>query len=977
MEDINLLADASRGNPPLSGMGALRRSGPLRPGQDLEAEQRRLLTRNWIESYTRQHRHASQTVAIQPTNAENYHQQKSSQSKEQQRQERRRRRSKSAEKYDEAYHGRNDKCPIGNQSGLTGKSKSETSTPDKSPNRKLYRSKMMKHRLKYGSPLKSASLTELDMSPKAMWSQTQHEVERRGSSSSLMSHWLTRNLPQHLQQLDQYGPSSLSSTGTVVQMLKGQNYGPQKALLEEIASGSSSLPPELQYILIQATNNYAKSKNSNISNVAKDGSEDPRGSKETSKTSQTSLSSSKQSESRSYETVIDVASTAIQLNETKQKARKTWSKGSQQHLGGSRNFVLPKRAINSDSMDTEEEIQLVKSSAYNVRKDAEGKDSGSSSGPSNPAPNPYAFSDRDNHRNPNHRAQSLPNEGVTHDKDRKSGSARTISTQTGHRKSPYHHHREQYNMYMQSRKQIQSRKSRGTNVSMPQADLPLFQPSSAATTSEDEKLMKITTNGGNEASLARREHMVEGAGGGRVRRTSYPANSSTLESGAPIDRAKSFEYFPGESFPLQENSSSYEYLPGHMVSDRPGTVVSNHPQENLDANNCQDQLDGTTINNRNNIETSPSQKTNGDYSTTSSLQSSSNGDIDLVKRRNHTKIGPPSYPTKEQAKKRRQYSTAYEMATETHSLAIDLNSISNEMMHKYKHLHNAHLSKTRDFYKKLKRYIEFISTPSNTPSDCSLKQKIAEKLLHVMTDEEMKLSNVRSLSTQFGNLFVTDRAETQLSSHLNTSASVSPVPITTQGTQAPSTSIETDENEVMQPQSIESPTRQIGDEPSPLTKSGNFQHLEREIEQFKSTDNRKLKQNEKYSDDVRQPTNISSPHYFPALQNWIGPSKIDNSYPSSNDVEIQRLRIEQMKKLRKEIRKLEKLECVRLNKALGGKAEDNAELLRQVRESQSSADSLATEELVKNNDVHSDLLPLGPSPQLQSALGKWYIWQTN
>ena len=161
-------------------------------------------------------------------------------------------------------------------------------------------------------------------------------------------------------------------------------------------------------------------------------------------------------------------------------------------------------------------------------------------------------------------------------------------------------------------------------------------------------------------------------------------------------------------------------------------------------------------------------------------------------------------------------------------------------------------------------------------------------------------------------------------------------------------------------------------------KSGNVEHLERETEQFKSTDNRKRKQNEKYSDDVGPPTNnISSPHYFPALQNWIGPSKIDNSYPNSNDVEIQRLRIEQMKKLRKEIRKLEKLECVRLNKALGGKAEDNAELLRQVRESQSSVDSLATEQLVKNNGVHATLLPLGSSPQLQSALGKWYIWQTN
>ena len=42
------------------------------------------------------------------------------------------------------------------------------------------------------------------------------------------------------------------------------------------------------------------------------------------------------------------------------------------------------------------------------------------------------------------------------------------------------------------------------------------------------------------------------------------------------DRAKSFEYIPGETFQLQENSSSYEYLPGHLVSDnRPPTVLNN------------------------------------------------------------------------------------------------------------------------------------------------------------------------------------------------------------------------------------------------------------------------------------------------------------------------------------------------------------------------------------------------------------------
>ena len=41
-----------------------------------------------------------------------------------------------------------------------------------------------------------------------------------------------------------------------------------------------------------------------------------------------------------------------------------------------------------------------------------------------------------------------------------------------------------------------------------------------------------------------------------------------------IDRAKSFEYFPGETFQaqLQENSSSYEYLPGHLLDNATGQV---------------------------------------------------------------------------------------------------------------------------------------------------------------------------------------------------------------------------------------------------------------------------------------------------------------------------------------------------------------------------------------------------------------------
>ena len=89
------------------------------------------------------------------------------------------------------------------------------------------------------------------------------------------------------------------------------------------------------------------------------------------------------------------------------------------------------------------------------------------------------------------------------------------------------------------------------------------EQSSVPTTSDDE-------DGGGHRGRRQVEktRMVDRwteAGGG-----SWQVDDSTMESTRMVDRAKSFEYFPGESFPvqIQENSSSYEYLPGHLVTDR-------------------------------------------------------------------------------------------------------------------------------------------------------------------------------------------------------------------------------------------------------------------------------------------------------------------------------------------------------------------------------------------------------------------------
>ena len=146
--------------------------------------------------------------------------------------------------------------------------------------------------------------------------------------------------------------------------------------------------------------------------------------------------------------------------------------------------------------------------------------------------------------------------------------------------------------------------------------------------------------------------------------TAAPTASSTMES-AQIDRAKSFEYFPGDavdervlpSAAQQENSSSYEYLPGHLVSDqRPGTVVSNYRNEE-ESNSSERRMDGLLE------------------------------DEDL-----------------------RLY------------LGEELNDRSRQLL-------EAHFRKTRRFYRRVKRCLAFASQPASSAEDSRRKQEVMEHLM--------------------------------------------------------------------------------------------------------------------------------------------------------------------------------------------------------------------------------------------------------
>merc|ERR1719300_1293675 len=195
-----------------------------------------------------------------------------------------------------------------------------------------------------------------------------------------------------------------------------------------------------------------------------------------------------------------------------------------------------------------------------------------------------------------------------------------------------------------------------------------------------------------ESQQGRRADKAAGSGGGN-------AGGGGTSGPTTIDRAKSFEYFPGETFQaqLQENSSSYEYLPGHLLDNaagqRPDTVVSN--REDRD-----DRLSST----------------HGNEGSTSSEAGHETGhDVDRLIA-DHPNVGAVQAITEESAP------SSFERRRELQQL----DQISAELMSRYQNLHTAQVTKMKDFYLKLQSRLDFISEPSRTPEDSRAKQAVAQ-----------------------------------------------------------------------------------------------------------------------------------------------------------------------------------------------------------------------------------------------------------
>ena len=219
--------------------------------------------------------------------------------------------------------------------------------------------------------------------------------------------------------------------------------------------------------------------------------------------------------------------------------------------------------------------------------------------------------------------------------------------------------------------------------------------SSGVTTSDDEK------RGGR-----RRRRRRAADGGEQAAATA----TSTMESLAQIDRAKSFEYFPGESFPMQENSSSYEYLPGHLVSDRPGTVVSNYRTDDIGGRG--ERVSGVaSMSESTSSEVGGRGRRNKHHRRSSSTNNNSNG----ARRKIELHQGGGGL-----------------LDEELLNVGDELNGRSRELL-------DAHLSKTRKFYRRVKRYVTYLAEPASesaSPEEREKREEVMQKLFRMLERQE-------------------------------------------------------------------------------------------------------------------------------------------------------------------------------------------------------------------------------------------------
>ena len=222
-----------------------------------------------------------------------------------------------------------------------------------------------------------------------------------------------------------------------------------------------------------------------------------------------------------------------------------------------------------------------------------------------------------------------------------------------------------------------------------------------------------------------------------------------------------------------------------------------------------------------------------------------------------------------------------------HQEQLGLDLISAELKEKSKDLMAKNISQTKHFFKKLKGYIAFLSTPSLTVEDSRVKQELADRIMTLLSTEETRLGMSSGLTSR------------ELSVTLDT--------------------LDTADN-VNSKKSVETSTRQLpwsGESKHSQTKRSSDSDVSSLSSEVKESDNSSRLSR---MSDWKQNTTKSE------LEYKLRRGQMDSTEAVEVVQKLQRKRLEHMKKLKKEMKKLEKIDGLIVGAAVGKKVPDVSDL---------------------------------------------------
>ena len=219
-----------------------------------------------------------------------------------------------------------------------------------------------------------------------------------------------------------------------------------------------------------------------------------------------------------------------------------------------------------------------------------------------------------------------------------------------------------------------------------------------------------------------------------------------------------------------------------------------------------------------------------------------------------------------------------------HQVAASLDLLSAELREKSKDLMAKNISQTKHFFKKLKGYIAFLSTPSLTVEDSRVKQELADRIMALLSTEESRLGLSSGLTSR------------ELSVSLDTA------------------------DHGASKRSVETSTRQL-----PWSAESKHSQTKRSSDSDVTSLSSEMKESDN-SSRLSRMSDWKQNQTKSELEFQLRQGQLDSTEAVEIVQKLQRKRLEHMKKLKKEMKKLEKIDGLIVGAAVGKKVGEMSDL---------------------------------------------------